>query len=121
MPDAHHRKVSRVQRSRAKTMRREPTDAEKKMWRLLRGHPFAQLKFRRQEPMGQYILDFVCFASKLVIEVDGGQHAESPHDAARDTWLAANGLTVVRYWNHDVLTNPEGVATDLAARLGVPL
>jgi len=75
------------------------------------------IKFRRQVPFGPYILDFVCFERRLVIEVDGGQHAESSVDAARAARLRTEGFEIVRYWNNDVLRNPEGVLTDLLARL----
>jgi very-short-patch-repair endonuclease len=81
-----HRAVSGVVRSRARTMRFEATDAERKLWRLLRSHQLAAWKFRRQEPLGPYILDFVCYAASLVIEVDGSQHMESTSDAARDVF-----------------------------------
>ncbi len=121
MHDAHHRKVGDLQRGRAKAMRREPTSAERKLWQILRGRQFANVKFRRQEPIGPYIADFVCFASKLIIEVDGGQHSENARDAVRDAWLAERDLRVVRYSNLDVLTNPDGVAADLARHLSVAL
>jgi very-short-patch-repair endonuclease len=98
-------------------MRRIATDAERKLWLLLRDRRLDGIKFRRQAPFGPYILDFVCFERKLVIEVDGGQHLESPTDKLRDERMAAEGFTVARYWNSDVLKNPEGVLTDLLARL----
>jgi len=68
-------------------------------------------------PFGPYILDFVCFEHRLIVEVDGGQHAESATDLARDARLRSKGFEVVRYWNSDILKNPEGVLTDLLARL----
>jgi very-short-patch-repair endonuclease len=98
-------------------MRRIPTDAERKIWLLLRDRRLDGFKFRRQVPFGTYILDFVCFQSKLVIEVDGGQHADSKADKVRDARLQARGFRIVRYWNTDVLKNPEGVLTDLLAQL----
>jgi len=98
-------------------MRRVATDAERKLWFLLRDRRLDGAKFRRQVPLGPYILDFVCFERRLVIEVDGGQHAESATDIARDARLRAEGFEIVRYWNNDVLGNPEGVLTDLLQRL----
>jgi Protein of unknown function (DUF559) len=73
-------------------MRREPTDAERKLWYLLRDRRFVGVKFRRQAPLGRYIVDFVCFQHKLVVEADGGQHYEDNADASRDSWLAQEGL-----------------------------
>jgi very-short-patch-repair endonuclease len=98
-------------------MRRVATDAERKLWLLLRDRRLDGLKFRRQVPFGPYILDLVCFDRKLVIEVDGGQHADSGRDKTRDAFLRAEGFRIARYWNNDVLKNPEGVLTDLLARL----
>jgi very-short-patch-repair endonuclease len=98
-------------------MRRASTDAERKLWLLLRDRRLHGAKFRRQVPFGPYILDFVCFERRLVVEVDGGQHATSTKDAARDQRLRSDGFQVVRYWNNDVLKNPEGVLVDLLERL----
>jgi very-short-patch-repair endonuclease len=98
-------------------MRRAPTDAERKIWFLLRDRRLDGFKFRRQVPFGPYILDFVCFQPRLVVEVDGGQHADSQADKVRDARLQARGFRIVRYWNTDVLKNPEGVLTDLLAQL----
>ena len=67
------------------------------------------LKFRRQQPIGDYIVDFINFEKMVVIEVDGGQHAENQNDAERDKWLRQNGFMVLRFWNNDVLKNTEGV------------
>jgi len=100
-------------------MRRIATDAERKLWFLLRDRRLSEIKFRRQVPFGRYILDFVCFERRLVIEVDGGQHADSAGDETRDAKLKSEGFQVVRYWNNDVLKNPEGVLTDILARLEV--
>jgi very-short-patch-repair endonuclease len=89
------------------------TDAERKLWFALRDRRFASFKFRRQVPLGPFIGDFVCFGARLVVEVDGGQHAELAYDGQRDRWLAANDFLVQRFWNNDVLTNIEGVLTVL--------
>jgi very-short-patch-repair endonuclease len=103
----------------ARRMRREPTEAEKRMWRILRDRRLGEFKFRRQEPLGRYILDFVCFEHKLIIEIDGSQHAESTYDETRDAWLMSRGFTVLRFWNSEVLTNPAGVQHAIATRLGL--
>jgi very-short-patch-repair endonuclease len=97
-------------------MRRIATDAERKLWFLLRDRRLDGIKFRRQVPFGPFILDFVCFEPKVVVEVDGGQHADSQTDIARDKKLKAEGFVVIRYWNSDVLKNPEGVLADLLER-----
>ena len=99
--------------TRARALRSQMTDAERKLWFALRDRRFASFKFRRQVPLGPFIDDFVCFGARLVIEVDGGQHADSPRDEQRDRWLAANDFLVKRFWNNDVLTNLEGVLTVL--------
>jgi very-short-patch-repair endonuclease len=101
----------------AKALRRNATDAEKKLWILLRDRRLGGWKFRRQVPLGSYIVDFYCANAKLIVEADGGQHADSIADDIRTRWLNANGYRVKRYWNNDVLTNPEGVIIDLLANL----
>jgi very-short-patch-repair endonuclease len=93
------------------------TDAEHALWRILRNRQFVQTKFRRQVPIGPYIADFVCYQARLIIEADGGQHSESRHDAVRDAWFAAQGFRVLRFWNNDILQNPEGVATAITMAL----
>jgi len=98
-------------------MRREPTDAEAAMWRLLRERRLSAFKFRRQVPFKNYILDFVCFEKRLVIEIDGSQHAESQGDATREAALAAEGFQTARYWNNDVLQQPVAVQEDILAKL----
>jgi len=94
----------------AKRMRREPTEAETKLWSMLRGQRLAGMKFKRQEQVGDYIVDFVCFGSRLIVEADGGQHSENDKDAVRDAWLTEQGFRVLRFWNNDIVSNPEGVA-----------
>src|SRR5262245_28169166 len=98
-------------------MRREPTDAEAAMWRLLRNRRLSAHKFRRQVPFRNYILDFVCFEKRLVVEIDGSQHAESPGDSVREAALAAEGFRTVRYWNNDVLQQSVAVLEDILAKL----
>ena len=108
------------QRAFARHLRTNLTDAERCFWRGLRtmplGHftPLGHGRFRRQHPIGPYFLDFACIAAKLAIELDGGQHAGSATDAVRDTWLASQGWRVLRFWNHEVLANLEGVMVVIA-------
>ncbi|MDQ2079386.1 endonuclease domain-containing protein [Xanthobacteraceae bacterium Astr-EGSB] len=104
-------------RTRAKALRHELTDAERKLWTMLRAHRLHGASFRRQTPIGPYIADFVCHAAKLIIELDGGQHFESAHearDARRTIFLASKGFRVLRFSNHDVLTNRQGVLETIA-------
>jgi very-short-patch-repair endonuclease len=102
---------------RARAMRRAATDAELKLWLLLRDRRLAGAKFRRQAPIGPYIADFVCLRRKLIVEADGGQHLENKNDAARDQWLVREGYVVLRYGNNDILKNPEGVLADVLQKL----
>ena len=81
----------------------------------LRDRRFAGFKFRRQVPIDRFVADFVCFEARVVIEVDGGQHAGALQDRWRDRWFAANGFRVMRFWNNEVLSNLEGVLTVLSA------
>ena len=85
------------------------TDAERALWRLLRDRRLDGWRFRRQEPIDRYIVDFVCFEAHLIIEVDGGQHFESKADKECDAYLQSQGFRVLRLWNNDVLTNRDGV------------
>lgn len=87
------------------------------MWRLLRDRRLSTFKFRRQVPFNTYILDFVCFDKRLVIEIDGSQHAESKRDAVREASLSAEGFSIARYWNNDVLQQPDSVLEDILAKL----
>lgn len=94
----------------AKSLRRTQTDAEQKLWYHLRAHRFMGKKFKRQKPMGRYVVDFVCLEEKLIIELDGGQHAENvEYDSERDSWLRNEGYTVLRFWNNEMLNEMEGV------------
>jgi very-short-patch-repair endonuclease len=101
-------------------MRREPTDAENAMWRLLRDRRLARFKFRRQVSFQNFILDFVCFEARIVIEIDGSQHASSERDVSRDAILTAEGFRVARYWNNDVLQQPSAVLEDILAKFAEP-
>ena len=100
-------------------MRNAATDAEAKLWRLLRDRRLGGSKFRRQAPIGRYIVDFVCFDRRLIVEADGGQHAQNSADEVREAWFAAQGFRTMRYWNNDILTNPEGVLSDLVEKLAL--
>jgi very-short-patch-repair endonuclease len=95
--------------SHARKLRQQMTEAEGRLWYLLRAHRFGGIEFNRQALIGRYIVDFVCFNRKLIIEVDGGQHADSPGDRRRDEWLRGEGFRVLRFWNNDVLKNTDGV------------
>ena len=96
--------VRATAKEKARELRGQVTDAESLLWRHLRGRRFQGFKFRRQRPLGPYILDFVCLEAGLVIEVDGGQHAEQQaHDLARTALIESQGLTVIRFWNHEVM------------------
>jgi very-short-patch-repair endonuclease len=94
----------------ARTLRQNPTDAERRLWLRLRKRQLEGCRFRRQAPLGPYVVDFACLAARLVIEVDGGQHSwQAEKDAARRSWLEANGFHVLRFWNNEVHGNLEGV------------
>jgi len=104
----------------ARHLRHTQTDAEHAIWRLLRNRRFHGHKFRRQHPIGPFIADFVCVAARLVVEADGGQHAESVGDERRTAWLEARGWRVIRFWNTDVLAHPDYVVTTILAALHAP-
>ncbi|MBN9334814.1 MAG: endonuclease domain-containing protein [Devosia sp.] len=98
-------------------MRREPTEAELKLWLLLRNRRFAAFKFRLQVPIGPYIADFVCYSARVIIEADGSQHAENLHDAKRDAELRRRGFHLLRLWNNDILARPDDVSETIWATL----
>src|SRR5689334_16798375 len=98
-------------------LRRQPTDAETRLWFVLRDRRLGGFKFVRQEAIGAYVVDFVCRERKLIIEVDGGQHADNANDRVRDGVLAAAGYGVLRFWNSDVLSNMDGVLSTILVRL----
>ena len=102
-------RVSKQKRSFAKTLRANATEAEQQFWRLLRSRRLASLKFRRQVPIGPWIVDFVSFEYHLIVEADGSQHAESEDDKRRDYDLSERGFRVLRFWNNDVLARPDSV------------
>jgi len=105
---------------RAHQLRRNTTDAEKKLWRHLRRLDLDGSHFRRQVPIGPYVADFACMAVRLLIEIDGSQHAEDRekvHDAARTRWLEKEGYRVLRFWNNDITKNIDGVMEAVYAAL----
>jgi len=111
-----HAIIAAMSIPRARTLRANMTDAERALWRVLRDKQIDGHRFRRQQPIGPYVADFFCAAERLIIEVDGGQHG-GDNDARRDAWFAAQGYRVLRFWNHDVLGNREGVVEAIRAAL----
>ncbi len=104
----------------AKGLRKRSTDVEQLLWSRLRAGRLESMKFRHQHPIGRYIADFVCLDKKLIIELDGSQHAlpeELLKDRQRDTWLRKEGYTVVRFWDNEVLTNTDGVLEIIREKL----
>ena len=104
-------------RDSAKQLRRNMTDAEQRLWYYLRAHRLQGFKFKRQQPIGPYIVDFVCLDVRLVVEVDGGQHAEVKIDQVRDAWLHSQGFRIMRFWNNDVLISTDMVLQAIADEL----
>ncbi|OGW81765.1 MAG: hypothetical protein A3G33_05635 [Omnitrophica bacterium RIFCSPLOWO2_12_FULL_44_17] len=100
----------RLIKIKARELRKNMTDSEKMLWKRLRMKQFEGLKFRRQCSIENYIVDFACFERKLIIEIDGGQHAEQVlYDSKRDDWLRKQGFCMLRFWNNEVQQNLEGV------------
>jgi very-short-patch-repair endonuclease len=95
--------------TRARALRRDGTRAEQLLWGVVRNRQVDGAKFRRQHPVGRFVVDFACVDVRVVLEVDGGQHAESAVDVARSAWLVGEGWVVVRFWNDDVVDRLEGV------------
>src|SRR5262249_1073505 len=96
----------------ARQLRRDQTNVERKLWYALRNRRFAGFKFRRQQPIGPYVADFVCFEKKLIIELDGGQHGREQNaewDARRSAWLRQDGFRVMRFWNVELIQNFDSV------------
>ena len=101
-----------------RNLRKNMTPAEQTLWKHLRGKRLAGYRFRRQQPLGQYILDFVCVDAKLVIEIDGGQHAEqTAYDETRTRYLQNLGFTVIPFWNNEVLQQTDAVLTAILHKL----
>ena len=102
----------------AKRMRHAPTDAETRLWAHLRAGRLKGFKFKRQQPLGAYIVDFVCFDCRVIVEADGGQHLElADRDAVRTAWLESQGFTVLRFWNDAVLLDTDAVLESILRAL----
>jgi very-short-patch-repair endonuclease len=112
--------VSTKQRARARSLRKDSTDAEQIIWNAVRAHRLNGASFRRQLPIGPYVADFVCRAATLIIEIDGGQHFEPQglrRDSRRDAFLSSKGYRILRFNNHEVMTNREGVLETIASAI----
>ena len=104
----------------ARALRGRQTEAERTLWRYLRDKRLAGSKFRRQQPLGNYIVDFVCFEHRLIIELDGGHHNEDLEravDEEREAWFENSGYRVMRFWNNDLLKNLDGVLETISGAL----
>jgi len=101
----------------ARALRRNSTDAERRLWAVLRSRRLRGYKFRRQLPIGPFIADFACTKYLLIVEADGGQHFENQKDARRSAWLQGRGWGVLRFWDNEVLSNAEGVAASILTEL----
>ena len=101
-------------------MRKDMTDPETVLWAILRDRRFSEFKFRRQLPVGSYIADFLCYSARLIVEADGGQHGESGYDGRRTAWLEGEGFCVLRFWNHEILTQRRDLLDRLYAALVSP-
>jgi len=107
-------------REHARELRRHATEAERRLWKYLRGRRLAGSRWRRQHPVGSYILDFYCHEARLAVELDGGGHdyeEQRTEDRARTETLTSQGIAVLRFWNTDVLQNPEGVVQRITEAL----
>lgn len=108
MPDFKHLR---------RNLREGQTDAEKKFWEMVRNRRLGGFKFKRQEQIERYIVDFVCFEKGLIVELDGGQHNDNVRDCVRAEFLEGKGFLVKRYWNNEVMENMDGVLCDLMETL----
>jgi very-short-patch-repair endonuclease len=111
------RPANETKTGRARRLRQAATDAEAARWSRLRSRRLNGHKFVRQEPIGPYVVDLICRDFRLIIEVDGGQHADNPRDAVRDKWLADHNYRILRFWNNEVLGNMSGVLETIATAL----
>ena len=110
---------SSASKSHARSLRREQTEVERTIWYWLRARRFGGAKFRRQFPIGEYVVDFCCWEQRLVVEIDGGQHSDqTAADQKRTEFLTSRGFRILRFWNNDVLANREGVLQKILEVLG---
>ncbi|WP_421873268.1 endonuclease domain-containing protein [Pararhizobium sp.] len=112
-----HRKVPDPHRHFAKTMRADATMAENLLWQAVRNRQLEGFKFKRQVPLDGYILDFVCFEARLIVEVDGSQHADNTRDLVRDAFFRGQGFRILRFWNDEVVQNLDAVCLAILAEL----
>jgi len=114
------RTIRDFRRKAARRLRHNLTAAERRLWRSLRTFELKGTHFRRQVPIGSYVADFACMAAKLIIEIDGSQHGEAVNkarDDVRTRWLEGEGYRVLRFWNNDIVQNPQGVLDVIYAAL----
>jgi very-short-patch-repair endonuclease len=111
------RGADKIRTALARRLRRDPTDAERILWKQLRSRALDGHKFVRQQPIGRFIADFACREKRLIIEVDGGQHADNERDKARDRWLLEHNYRVLRFWNNEIICNLYGVLEAIADAL----
>ena len=119
-PNGRVRGYSKATLANSKNLRRQMSDAERKLWSVLRNRQLGGAKFRRQQPIGPFIADFVCQESRLIVEADGGQHSQSSTDGRRAAFLESKGYRLLRFWNNEILTNLDGVAQVVASALSTP-
>ncbi|WP_375206371.1 endonuclease domain-containing protein [Hyphococcus sp.] len=114
-------KMGAMADERARYLRRNQTDAERRLWSALRRKGLGGWRFRRQHPLGGYVVDFICLERKLVIELDGERHSfNRAFDERRDAWIKSRGYGVLRFWNHDVYNNLDGVVETILENLQAP-
>ena len=112
------RRISSKVTKNARALRKNMTDVELLLWHKIRSRQLQNIRFRRQHPIGRYIVDFICLETKLIIELDGGQHADQKsYDTMRDTWLSQQGFKILRFWNNDILENMDGVIEFISQHL----
>lgn len=110
-----HQSVPAAKRNFARSLRRDMTEAEDKLWHELRSRRLDRIKFRRQVPIGCYIADFACLEAKLIVEIDGSQHADSVRDHERDAELRSRGFRILRFWNDEALRELDAVCDTIIA------
>ena len=111
--------MTEIPSERARELRRDATDAERRLWSALRDRRLRGYRFRRQHPIGDYIVDFACTRRLLIVAADGGQHADKESDRRRTAWLESEGWRVLRFWNNDALANTDGVVEAILQELSV--